>query len=409
MEERKLKDVMGKVHIKSKMEEEILKNVMNAEKEQGQMRSTGIKKNVWQKRAVAAAIALAVVGAGGITVHAVVDNLVKQRMESMPKEEKADLVDEVDMAGVETTYSREFTQEEEARTKELIIEYQKDGRFPEGELKRVEDESKVDKDTLCFVPKAAYFYLPDRNLTDEELLQIIDYSKKVDYALQERYKEKYPEEAAAREEKEKEARQKLEAEGAISEDEAVAKAQEWLEKLCGTTGEGMELKHYIDTVIFGTEESPVYFVGWFGGGCCYFYIDIDGTLLGFVHGDNTSSTSVDAEEMFISEAEKKVDSLRQAAEKYLKDSFGISEDYKKVYCEYQETVDGNKVTGNDMIFSFVQEDGKAYAVTLSCVDEYLHYYDVIDNYNEKLKEEEAMKEQMIKDGEIGEKVRIELE
>lgn len=75
MEEKRLKDVMEKVHIKSEMEKEILKNVINAENEQGQMRSTGIKKNVWQKRVVAAAIALAVVGAGGFTVHAVVDNL----------------------------------------------------------------------------------------------------------------------------------------------------------------------------------------------------------------------------------------------------------------------------------------------------------------------------------------------
>ena len=411
-EEVNLNNVWELSVMKKKMEEDIMKDVMDVDKDKVQADKHVRRKSGWKRNAVAAAIAIAVVGAGGFTVHAVVENLAKQRLESMPKEEKADLVDEIDTANVDaSTYSRELTQEEEERKKELTIAYQKDGRFPEGELKRVEDESKVDKDTLCFVPETSYFYLPDRDLTDEELLQIIDYSKKVNYALQERYQEKYPEEAAAQEEKEKEARQKLEAEGAISEDEAVAKAQEWLEKLCGTTGEGMELNYYIDTDIFGTEESPVHQVNWIidGEEYCYFYIDIDGTLLSFEHSDTASSTSVDAEEMVISEAEKKVDSLRQAAEKYLKDSFGISEDYKKVYCVYRKTVDGNKVTMNNMTFSFVQEDGKAYAVTLSCVDEYLEYYEVINNYDEKLKEEETIEEQMIKDGKIGQMVRIELE
>lgn len=398
--------------MKKKMEEDIMKDVMDVDKDKVQADKHVRRKSGWKRNAVAAAIAVAVVGAGGFTVHAVVDSLVKERMESMSKEEKADLVDEVDTANVDaSTYSREFTQEEKARKKELTIAYEKDGCFPEGELKRVEDESKVDKDTLCFVPETSHFYLPDRELTDEELLQIIDYNNKVNYALQERYKEKYPEEAAAQEEKEKEARQKMEEEGAISENEAIAKAQEWLEKLCGTTGEDMKLIHYIETEIY---ESPVYQIGWIieGEEYCYFHIDTNGTLISFTHSSNNSSTSVDAEEMSIPEAEKKVDSLRQAAEKYLKDSFGISEDYEKVYCLYRKNIDGNKVNMNMMTFSFVQEDGKTYEVTLSCVDEYLESYEVLDNYGEKLKGEEENKdveEKMIKDGVMGEKVRIELE
>lgn len=396
------KSIFEKIIVKRKWEEDIMKNMIDINKDKQVRRRYG-----WQKKVGAAVVMLAVVGTGSFTVHAVVDSIVKDRMESMSKEEKSNLVDEVDTANVDaSTYSREFTQKEKERKKELTIAYQKDGRFPEGELKRVEDESQVDKDTLCFVPETSYFYLPDRNLTDEELLQIIDYNNKVNYALQERYKEEYPEEVAAQEEKKNEAKQKLEEKDAISEDEAVAKAQEWLEKLCGTTGKDMELNHYIETEIF---ETPVYQVKWsIADEYHYFYIDANGTLRMFTQSDNASSTSVDAEEMFISEAEKKVDSLRQTAEKYLKDSFGISENYKKVYCVYRKTVDGNKVTLNRMTFSFVQEDGKAYAVTLSCVDEYLDDYEVIDNYDERLKEE-ANEEIDDNVGAIGEKVRMELE
>lgn len=396
------KSIFEKIIVKRKLEEDIMKNRIDNNKDKHVRRRYG-----WQKKVGAAVVVLAVVGAGSFTVHAVVDSIVKARMESMSKEEKSDLVDEVDTANVDASmYSREFTQEEKERQQELTIAYQKDGRFPEGELKRVEDESQVDKDTLCFVPETLYFYLPDRNLTDEELLQIIDYNNKVDYVLQERYKEKNTEEVAAQEEKEKEARQKLAEEDSISEDEAVAKAQEWLKKLCGTTGKDMELNHYIETDVFDT---PVYQVNWkiTGVEYCYFYIDAHGTLLSFTHS-SASSTSVDAEEMSISEAEKKVDSLRQTAEKYLKDSFGISENYKKVYCEYRKTADGKKVTLNMMTFSFVQEDGKAYTVRLSCVDEYLDGYDVIDNYDERLKEE-ANGEGDYPDGVAGEKVRVELE
>lgn len=403
------KSIFEKIIVKRKLEEDIMRNVIDINKDKHVRKKYG-----WQKKVGAAVVVLAVVGTGSFTVHAVVDSIVKTRMESMPKEEKSDLVDEVDKANVNaSTYSREFTQEEKEREKELTIAYQKDGRFPEGELKIVEDEGKVDKDMLCFVPETSYFYLPDRNLTDEELLQIIDYSNKVNYALQERYKEKHFEEVAAQEKKEKEARQKLEEEGAISEDEAVAKAQEWLEKLCGTTGEDMELNYYIDTDTFGKEEAPVHQVDWTidGEEYCSFYIDAHGTLLSFMHSDNASSTSVDAEEMPISEAEKKVTSLRQTAEKCLKDSFGISENYKKVYCVYRKTVDGNKVSMNRMTFSFVQEDGKAYAVTLSCVDEYLEDYEVIDKYDEKLKEEvdKEIDAQKIRGGVMCNRVRVELE
>ena len=199
----------------------------------------GRKMYGWQKKAAAAALALAVVGVGGFTVHAVVDSLVKARMESMSQEEKTQYVEEVDSAMQEnaSTYSRELTQEEKERERELSIAYHQDGRFPEGELKRVEDESEVDRDMLCFAPESLYFYLPERALTDEELLQIIDYQNKVNYALQERYEEAYAEEIAAQKAAEEETKQEVETDGGITEEEAVAKAQEWMDKVYGKTTE----------------------------------------------------------------------------------------------------------------------------------------------------------------------------
>lgn len=381
MEERKLKDVMGKVHLKREMGEEILKNVVNAEKEQEKTGRSGIKMAGWQRRAVAAAIALAVVGAGGFTVRAVVDNLVKERMEGMPKEEVADYVEEVDSRQVEAdTYSRELTDEEIGRQRELSIAYQK-GQFPESELLKVKDEGEVDKNSLCYVPSTGYMHLPDRALTDEEILQMIDHFEKINYALRQRYEKNYPQEVEKQEREKQELRQQVSADGGISEEEAIVKAGEWLNKLFGISEDGMKLSHNIHE----DDGKPVYFVEYCIEGIEYydFYISsTDGALLMVDY-----STGLNKEEISLSDAEGKVQNLYQKAKEYLQDVFGISEDYVEVYCRYLKNDDGNGVYENLMNFWFVKEDRSAYVITLKCEDETFAGYST-ENYDEYSKDRE---------------------
>ena len=382
------------VYNKKKMEEDSMKNIVNAENDMAQTTKRAGRKYVWQKKAVAAAIALAVVGAGGFTVRAVVNNMVKERMESMQKEEKKELVSEFDSSQVNASmYSRELTKEEKERQRELTIAYQKEGRFPEGELKRIENESEVDKDTLCFVPETSYFYLPERALTDEELLQMIDYSEKVNYALRERYEEEYSEEAAAQKAATSEAKQKIEAKEGISEEEAVVKAQEWLNKLYGKTGEGMELSHYIDTDAVGTKESPCYMI-------VYTISEFEQTSICVDAADGTIrqilyfGEELQADAMSVSDAEKKVDSLSQTAEKYLRDTFGIARDYKEVYYAYNKNETEDTVMQNMMTFCFIMEDGMTYRIALDCQNEMLevYYMQSVDAYNKGLEDDEALRE-----------------
>lgn len=241
MEEKKLKEVMDKVHIKKEMEEEILKNVMNFKKENEQAgKNKGkIKMAGWQRKAAVAAIALAVAGVGGITTYAIIGNPVQDRMESMTDEEQKALIKEIDESTADaTTYSRDFTKNELARRRELTIAYNK-GRFPKKAIKRVESEEQVDKDTLCCNPATGYVYFPDRELTDEEFLQIIDYNHKVDYALQERAEKEFPE--YTRKEEREAAKKQIKEEGGISEEEAIAKAKQYLKTEYGQDSDGMEL------------------------------------------------------------------------------------------------------------------------------------------------------------------------
>lgn len=385
MRTEQLKEVIGKINIKSEMEEEILKNVINEETKRLQTGiTTNKKRKKWQSRAVAAAVTLVVVGAGGVTAHALVDSLVKERMENMPQEEVKNIVDEIDSQQVNaSTYSRELTDEETARMRDLTIAYQK-GEFPEGELKRVTDESQVDEDVLCFVPDTSYFYLPDRELTDEELLQMIDYSKKANYALQKRYEEEYAEEVQAKEEERQELAKTTQAEGGISEGEAIAKAEEWLSKLYGETPDGMEMSHYIESaeesVATSLDGSAVYCIIYSieGSDNYYFYISGNGDLLSAEH---SSAGQLDAAELTLSEAESKVQTLYQTAEEQLKDFFGISEDYAEIYCRYRKNAAGDGIDMNLMIFYFVKEDRTAYKLSFICDNMELREYS-IKNFDE---------------------------
>ncbi|MDE7423510.1 MAG: hypothetical protein K2N51_07425 [Lachnospiraceae bacterium] len=243
MEEKKLKEVMEKVHIKKEMEEEILKNVMNFKKENEQAGKNEGKRKMtgWQRKAAAAAIALAVVGVGGITTYAIIENPIKTRMESMVEEEKEALLKEMyKSTGEATTYSRELTENELRRQKDLTMAYNK-GQFPQKIIKRVQSEEQIDKDTLCCVPATRYMYLPDRELTDEEFLQMIDYNHKADYVVRERTKKENPE----LEEEQQVLKKQIKAEGGISEEEAIAKAKRYLKTEYGKDSDGMEVKIYV--------------------------------------------------------------------------------------------------------------------------------------------------------------------
>lgn len=400
MKERELKEVMGNVHIKSEMEEEILKNVRKMENEQKDNNMNKRRKATgWQGKAVAAAIAIAVVGVGGFTVNAVVENLAKQRMENMTKKEVESFVEEADSRLAEAdTFSRELTDNERERQRDIAIAYQK-GRFPEEELKRVEDESQIDKDTLCYVPTTGYLYLPERELTDEEILQLIDHHNKVNYALRKRYEEEYPKEVQAEEEEQQKLKQQVEADGGIGEEAADAKAKEWMNKLFGETGDGMEQNSSLYSIEelkqFGMESpdgKPVYLINYYISAIemvesyDFFISSVDGTLLGmsFNHG-------YVKDEMPLADVEGKEQELLPKAEEYLQKVVDVSQDYAEIYCRYTKNDSGDGVYQNEIDFWFVKEDGSAYLITVDCEDQSFLCYDTgnYDEYSKEREEQEA--------------------
>ena len=136
------------------------------------------------RKAAAAAAVITVVFCGGVGVYAGVD-FIRERMSGMTEQEKDGFIEELQLSEADADhFSRDFSKSERNRMTELLAEYQ-NGIFPEDAIKQVETETEVDPDVLCFVASSSTFYLPKAELSNEELLELIDFYYKRDYSLSE--------------------------------------------------------------------------------------------------------------------------------------------------------------------------------------------------------------------------------
>ena len=414
-----LQRAVNNIQIEPAMQEDILRQVKEKTKESqknmvkekanpGDVSETKSrkKKSVSTLRiAAAAAGVFLAVGIISIPVRAFVSSLVQERMEEVPKEELQEMVEMMDNQEVGAdSYTREYTAEERSRMSDLYSQYQQ-GVFPEGELSQTDSEEEAEGLGLCYLTTTSTFYLPDRKLTDEELLQLIDFEVKRNYALKERYEEEYADEIAAKEQKQKEQIAEVVDAGGITEEEAIIEAQKWLEKMYGITGENLEMNHYfMDEETSYSKEKGMYGVNWTdfpNREYFYFYISArDGSL---VEADYSGGNMVDKmrKEITPDELEEKLPSLKEKAVSFLKDIFGESEEsYTEGYLNYAVfTAPEGQTTGSTVEFVFVKEDGAAdivrymwdgtfslYSRTLD-VSDYWDIKSVNDEYRQKFEKE----------------------
>lgn len=144
----------------------------------------------------------------------------------------------VGMGGVMRAYS----DKEKERMAKLQESYQNETAKPEKMIKEVDSAEEVMEGTLCYIVSTGEYYLPDRELTDEELLEIIDCNFRI--ALNTNHKTQEEWEAQDRAER-AELEAKVQAAGGISEEKAVEIAQKAMETDLGEKAK--ELKLYINT------------------------------------------------------------------------------------------------------------------------------------------------------------------
>ena len=369
-----LKSAVNNIEIDEGMQDEILQNVLERTKgdSAGSAQRKANRKNIsrFQRVAATAAGVLLAVGIVGIPVRALVSSLVQERMEEIPAKEHQQMVEMLDSQEVGAdSYIREYTEEERRRMSELYTQYQQ-GVFPEGELPQVDSEEEAETLELCYLTTTSSFYLPDRELTDEELLQLIDFEVKRNYALKKRYEEEYADEIAAKEQKQKEQVAQIVDEGGITEEEAVVAAQKWLEKIYGITGEGLELNHYVwDDDPFNEDEDKLaepdmYMVNWTdfpNRQYYYFYINAKDGSLAEMHYSGGGMVDAIRIDVTPDEMKEKLPGLKDAAVSFMADKLGVDvTTYAESYVNYY-IYDGVK-TGSAVEFVFVDENGEGYMV-----------------------------------------------
>ena len=174
-------------------------------------------------------------------------SFVMARMEALPKEEVKDIADLLQAQRVEAdSFSRDFSDSEDSRMTELWRLYRV-GRFPEGTIRLVEREEEMPEGVFCYVFETGYFYLPQREMTDEELLQIIDFNMLRNYVLSQT-----PAGQEARREqltRQDRLRRRVADEGGISQEEAEAIAAAKMESQPGLAAGGTKYSYvYLEDI-----------------------------------------------------------------------------------------------------------------------------------------------------------------
>ena len=140
------------------------------------------KKKQRKKKMIAAAcviLCVGVCGAGGVRAGM---NYAKQRAEQTSEKEQEDLWTDAAKTDADT-FSRELSQKEQKRLNELAEKYQAEGLFPDGSILQISDKSEIVSDQICFLAQNSTFYLPEKALNDEQMLELIDFYAKRDYSV----------------------------------------------------------------------------------------------------------------------------------------------------------------------------------------------------------------------------------
>lgn len=135
----------------------------------------------WRKSVVLAAALAAMLS---ITVTAAV-SVLQQRMEAMNEKEMEEYFVQIyrNAIGVDN-YNRPYTESEKERMEQLRKSYEETGLFPKGALTMISEPEAYRGKGVAFYGDTATFFFPEKEMSDEELLQIIDFMQKRDYSLQ---------------------------------------------------------------------------------------------------------------------------------------------------------------------------------------------------------------------------------
>lgn len=133
----------------------------------------------------AVAAVFAVVLLAGVSVVNGTIHYLNSRMNEMSDSEISDYNEAVQTMPIEAdSYSRELTEEERERMAKLQEEYLSEGRYPESRLPVVGGTEELSDDKPAYIQDTGTYYLPEHRLSDEELLELLEFRYKRDYSVE---------------------------------------------------------------------------------------------------------------------------------------------------------------------------------------------------------------------------------
>lgn len=135
----------------------------------------------WKKSIVLAATLIMLVSA---TAAASVGAL-RERLEAVNREKIETYFTQIYQSKTgHDNYNRPYSEIERERMSKLRESYESQALFPEGELTMLDRAEDYKGRGVAFLGDTATFFFPEKEMSDEELLQIIDFMYKRDYSLQ---------------------------------------------------------------------------------------------------------------------------------------------------------------------------------------------------------------------------------
>lgn len=133
-------------------------------------------------RRIAIAMTCIVLGSAG-SVYAA-KNYLNQRLQQMDAEEIKQYYDETQNSLMNAdSFSRNLYDSEREQISILNNQYLNEGKFPESEILQIKNRIDIESEGFYFVSSESKFYLPERNLTEEELLELLDFYYERDYSM----------------------------------------------------------------------------------------------------------------------------------------------------------------------------------------------------------------------------------
>lgn len=382
--DRKIKEMACQTKCQTSKEyEQQIDLILKQIQEENNMSPTHKKKNFRLRYAICTLVVLLLMS---IPTVAAVD-YVRERMSKLDENEQKKYQETAETTVPDTeaiTYSRQFNAEEQQRYDELMIEYEGKGRFPEGELLIVDVSDNADTKLVVYENETRTLYLPSRSLTDEELLQIIDFYHKADYSLQQ------SDVAKQAKEKQKELENALPSNEAISKEQAAELAAYYIKAMFDVESSNIQVD-YGETEI--SEGDGDYLCSYVDGAFTYNVVLESSTAkltnidMSIIDVDFYAQPATIDEEVFIAKAKE--------AKKLFYNIYGEETGIVSITCSYKKDENQNVPYGN-VLYYFEFEDGAAarfsYNVNRDIFWQIIHftyYREMRDAENQGIREVES--------------------